>query len=343
MYNITTIIPTYNRASKLKLAIKSVLAQTVRPKKILIIDNASTDETKLMVSEMMIGESSITYVRNDTNLGALDSFKKGVRLVDTEYFHLLGDDDWLIDSFYADATDCFKLSPEIGFYAGRTVNVTENLELQLSQPSVEYEFEKRSKIEKITDLILLHTPWTSIVFNSHYKNLFDLFSSYIIDYEYTVAIGLKYGYIQSNKLSAVYLVHLKNGAREIPIAKYLDGVYSLLELNANSFFGMDNSTEIRKNLHVRANMFIKTKIRLGVENGMRLRKIIDGARVNAKHPLLHLLLVYLFVYLGTAGNAMVKLAVKYKEKNRQAAEIGNGCDSNDVQIIKNQYKFIESF
>ena len=50
--DITVIIPTWNRANVIKVAINSALKQTYTPLEILVCDDGSTDETKRIISEI---------------------------------------------------------------------------------------------------------------------------------------------------------------------------------------------------------------------------------------------------------------------------------------------------
>ena len=43
--SVSVVIRTYNRARHTAIAIRSVLDQTVRPEEVIVVDDASTDET----------------------------------------------------------------------------------------------------------------------------------------------------------------------------------------------------------------------------------------------------------------------------------------------------------
>ncbi len=64
---VTVVIPTFNRARFLPVAVDSVLAQTYGDFRLLIADNASTDETADIVARY--DDPRIDYVRRPENLG----------------------------------------------------------------------------------------------------------------------------------------------------------------------------------------------------------------------------------------------------------------------------------
>jgi glycosyltransferase involved in cell wall biosynthesis len=64
---VTVVIPTFNRARFLPVAVDSVLAQTYGDFRLLIADNASTDETADIVARY--DDARIDYVRRPENLG----------------------------------------------------------------------------------------------------------------------------------------------------------------------------------------------------------------------------------------------------------------------------------
>ena len=96
MEKVSVIIPTYNRADKLYGSIQSVLDQTYIDLNLIIVDDASTDDTERVVSE--INDERILYYKLEKNVGAAGARNTGVKLSDSELiaFHD-SDDKWLPD------------------------------------------------------------------------------------------------------------------------------------------------------------------------------------------------------------------------------------------------------
>ena len=63
---ISIYIPAFNAETTIKLCINSILAQTVRPLEILVINDASTDDTQNILLEF---GNKINVIKNPTNLG----------------------------------------------------------------------------------------------------------------------------------------------------------------------------------------------------------------------------------------------------------------------------------
>jgi glycosyltransferase involved in cell wall biosynthesis len=87
------ILTTYNTKKYVGQAIKSVLNQTYKDYKFIILDNCSTDNTEGVVSTFK--DSRITYIRNEKNIGFVGNINKALSLCDTEYLIIVHDDDVL--------------------------------------------------------------------------------------------------------------------------------------------------------------------------------------------------------------------------------------------------------
>lgn len=91
---LSICIPTYNRAATLREGL-SRLIPVVSPLQIAIhvADNHSTDETAQVVAQAQVEYPLIRYHRNASNLGMDGNFEIALRLAETRYAWLLGDDD----------------------------------------------------------------------------------------------------------------------------------------------------------------------------------------------------------------------------------------------------------
>jgi glycosyltransferase involved in cell wall biosynthesis len=109
---VTVGIPTFNRADLLRQAIESVLAQTYDNFRLLVSDNASTDETHEAVASF--DDARLTYVRADRNIGMIGNFNRLIALAETEFLTLLPDDDRLYPDYLSSVIAVLQRHPRAG-------------------------------------------------------------------------------------------------------------------------------------------------------------------------------------------------------------------------------------
>lgn len=91
---VSVIISTYNRANLLPRAVNSVLSQTYDDYEVIIVDDASSDDTQKVVA--VLNDPRIRSLRHDRNLGHSASINTGISHAKGEYIAFLDDDDeWL--------------------------------------------------------------------------------------------------------------------------------------------------------------------------------------------------------------------------------------------------------
>lgn len=90
----TVVIPTYNRASYIDKAIQSVMDQTFPHWKLLIIDDASTDDTVEKL-QPYLENPNIRLLTLPENKGISHVLNLALQEIDTPYFIQLDSDDWL--------------------------------------------------------------------------------------------------------------------------------------------------------------------------------------------------------------------------------------------------------
>lgn len=91
---VSIVLPTYNRARLLPKAFGSILAQTYGNWELIVVDDASTDNTSQLVAEVAAREPRVRYVTNDRYAhGDGGARARGVDEVRGEYTAFLDSDD----------------------------------------------------------------------------------------------------------------------------------------------------------------------------------------------------------------------------------------------------------
>jgi glycosyltransferase involved in cell wall biosynthesis len=110
---ISCIIYTYNRATILPRAIKSVLNQTYKDFELIIVDDCSTDNTQDIV--LSFYDDRIRYWKNDINLGSSKNKNVGISKAIGDYIVILDDDNEFMPTFFEETLEFLRNSPsEVG-------------------------------------------------------------------------------------------------------------------------------------------------------------------------------------------------------------------------------------
>jgi glycosyltransferase involved in cell wall biosynthesis len=91
---VNIYIPTYNNAKYIDKTIDSLIRQTYKNIKIIVLDNVSQDNTKDVV--LSFTDPRVKYIRNDTNVGGLSNFNKCLDLAiaaKCDFFTIYHSDD----------------------------------------------------------------------------------------------------------------------------------------------------------------------------------------------------------------------------------------------------------
>lgn len=91
---ISVVIPTFNRSNTLMKAIDSVLAQTYKNYEIIIVDDASTDNTDDIVKQYLNCRDNIKYIKGKCNKGANHRRNQGIKEAKGNYIAFLDSDNY---------------------------------------------------------------------------------------------------------------------------------------------------------------------------------------------------------------------------------------------------------
>jgi hypothetical protein len=117
---VDVFIPCYNYGRFLPSAVACVLEQDGPPARILIIDDASSDETARVGSELAARHAEVSFRRHERNAGHIETYNEGIAWAERAYFQFLSADDLLAPGALARAVAFFDANPDVGLVYGRT-------------------------------------------------------------------------------------------------------------------------------------------------------------------------------------------------------------------------------
>ena len=153
---VTVIIPTYNRSCLLPKALESVLNQTYKNFEIIIVDDGSTDDTGLFLSEL---KNSRVKIFRTTNQGVAKARNLGIHESKGELIAFLDSDDfWYPDKLEEQIK---HIDEKVGLvYSSFVLENCQELKVEVARfsGSVEKEFYKNP-----TNVIVIGGMSTAIV------------------------------------------------------------------------------------------------------------------------------------------------------------------------------------
>ena len=108
---VSVIIPTYNRAESINRAVTSVLSQSYSKLEVIIVDDASTDNTYEVIKD--ISDERIRYFKLESNLGGAGARNFGIEKAKGGFIAFQdSDDEWLPNKLKSDL-ELFSRDDEI--------------------------------------------------------------------------------------------------------------------------------------------------------------------------------------------------------------------------------------
>lgn len=130
---IDVVIPNYNYGRYLLACAESVLSQSGVHVRLLIIDNASQDESVDIARDLASSDGRVEVILRSRNLGPHASFNEGIDWARSDYFLILCADDLLNLGALLRATYALEHYPNVHLACGATRNVTDEKRLSISR------------------------------------------------------------------------------------------------------------------------------------------------------------------------------------------------------------------
>jgi glycosyltransferase involved in cell wall biosynthesis len=111
--SVSVVIATYNRSALLRQAVRSMLEQTISDIELVIVDDASTDDTPATLKELEALDSRIRSIRLASNAGPGEARNRGIAVARSDLIAILDDDDIALPDRLAIERTVLQHSPEL--------------------------------------------------------------------------------------------------------------------------------------------------------------------------------------------------------------------------------------
>lgn len=122
--SVDVVVPSYQYGRYLRGCVQSVLRQDVAPLRVLVVDNASADDSLDVARQLAAEDPRVEVVAHRTNLGPHASFNEGVDWAAADYFLILCVDDLLAPGALARATAAMEAHPNVHLTYGGVLHTT---------------------------------------------------------------------------------------------------------------------------------------------------------------------------------------------------------------------------
>ena len=110
---ISVVIPLYNKAAEIERTLRSVLAQSVQPREIIVVDDGSTDGSGEIVERMA---SPLVRLVRQQNAGVSAARNKAISLASGRWVALLDGDDRWCEDYLLTMAQLIERYPDCGAY-----------------------------------------------------------------------------------------------------------------------------------------------------------------------------------------------------------------------------------
>ncbi len=203
------IIPTYNRADLLRVAIQSVFDQTVEDWEIVVVDDGSTDETKEVVRFFDPTKVQYNFQDNKERSAARNI---GVQKAKGQYICFLDDDDYfLVEHLEVIKERILKEGSPVGIF--RTGMVTKHGTKEIKSPFYDPIKDKHPIPFFLNNMVGIHTL-------CYHRNIFEIYKydqrwHHFQDTHLLILCLLKFPFFQIPVHTAIYMRYPEMGSISI--------------------------------------------------------------------------------------------------------------------------------
>lgn len=112
--DLSVVMPNFNHARFLPRALDAILSQSLAAREVLVLDDASTDDSVHAINGYARKHGTIRLVRNERNLGVVGTMNRGLGLANSTYVLFAAADDYILPGFFEKVFAQFAAHPQAG-------------------------------------------------------------------------------------------------------------------------------------------------------------------------------------------------------------------------------------
>lgn len=111
---LSVVIPNYNHAQYLPRCLNALLNQSVQPQEIIVVDDASKDDSVEVIREFARKHPIVKLLQNDRNRGVMETTNRGIEAASGEFVFLQAADDETMPGFIEKSLRLLAEHPQAG-------------------------------------------------------------------------------------------------------------------------------------------------------------------------------------------------------------------------------------
>lgn len=113
MARVEVVVPCYNYGRYLPECVASILGQALDEVRVLVIDDASTDDSAQVAARLAASDPRIEVIAHEENRGHIDTYNEGIERADADYLMILSADDRLAPGALRRAVAILDSDPDV--------------------------------------------------------------------------------------------------------------------------------------------------------------------------------------------------------------------------------------
>jgi glycosyltransferase involved in cell wall biosynthesis len=113
---ISVIMPNFNHAPVISRALRALVQQVPAALEIIVIDDASTDDSVEVIKSIQDKHRQIRLIRHDSNRGTAAGIRTGIETASGEYLYFTAADDVVLPGLFASALAALEANPAAAFF-----------------------------------------------------------------------------------------------------------------------------------------------------------------------------------------------------------------------------------